>query len=1429
MSGNEFIDNQAAESDDEEKKVKKKRAHDDDEDSETDDHVPDTYEENDGFIVNDDEVEEEYEASSSHKRRREDDDDSENGSAKKKKRLKKKTFRRLKKKNKLDKEVEDLLQTGSDDEGRPPADEEDVHASNARELRSSLFNTEGMDFDEEDAASEQIKQKKRKKKRSGYDDEDDDEMSDFIVRTKKHVQYDEDIFGSGYVDDEMYDDEAMPDRPDTRESLKRIFGPDEIAEQFMTEEDEIIKQTDLPERYQVRGTVRITPEDKTDEMKRHVDQQLIDIASEAEWIFAQAFEEDLQKNSAKEYQSSNVYGRRDFEDEFSYYDRTISQFDGTVDDEARTLREKSVSAIKEVLRLMVVNNYDIPYIAHYKKEHYHPLLNKDHLWTIYEYDEKWCTLQAKKQHVAELYREVTSVPFPLDLYTSLLELATTVEEVEDLASHFQLHIGRQETGRKRRVKKDLYTQAKKTNVKELAAGFGLTPHQYAECLSMSHRVFNVFNPEQLPEDVANQYVGNIYKNGEVVLKAARHILAREIAMEPYLRQKVRYHYNMYAQITVSLTAKGESASNPRVKHYKNIKSNQLSSYSDVDGLIQLMHIFRDERDGLVKLHIELPDDRFNDAIQRELFLSDENSNVARAWNDQRILILEEAKKLLAPAMEQYIRSYYVKKGRALIGRRCSSNLENILTQGPVGHTKDENYNKILTYDLDDEEENPRPSHYRIMSCCVGVDKEMTTFVQLDGDGQLKDVMQWKYSVFGARSAEIRDIVTQQEEDLKTFIETHNPHALAVATSGMPAIRLYQLLNMVVEGLKRRKAIRDTVRVYYVPDDFAKIYEVSPRAQREFPSSANIIKRAISVGRRLNDPLTEISGLFNSNNDLLSYKFHELQDVMPQELLANYLEQCIIKVVNKVGVDINRIANVKNLQSTLRFVSGLGPRKADYIVKSLATKFRGYITRRKTLVETSEKGGMGIGKTVFMNCAAFLRVVPPAGVAHNEFDVMDNTRIHPESYKLAMKMAMDALDIEDDDEEKVQSSVEDAMKAPERLDELDLIAYADELEKRNIGKKHNTLNRIRKELKDPYKDPRNPFIDLSDTSAPDAEYRRDKLFEYITGESNEAFRKGTIVTVMLQRPVEDRGSRNDQDENIPRYHCVLENGLRGIVRDIHTTKEVKSGAILDCQIEDVDRGNFSVLLSCNDAQIEQTKRETMITKESLSSSSSRSRRKKKPLKRNISHPNFKNFNYGEALKYLTDKPYGEAVVRPSSKGSDHLAVTFKFYKDITINLDIQEEDKADLHSLGRKLVVNKRVYSDIDEIVVRYVNEIMDLSKKLFHHPKFTDLPADGVDKQLQAEKQKNPKGIPYRIGLNPKYVGKFLIYYLPSKSVKKQNVTVTPEGYVYNQRTFTSITQLLNAFKKSYSAVHGSKTSSSSSSGASSSRSSTSGTSTGNW
>jgi transcription elongation factor SPT6 len=210
---------------------------------------------------------------------------------------------------------------------------------------------------------------------------------------------------------------------------------------------------------------------------------------------------------------------------------------------------------------------------------------------------------------------------------------------------------------------------------------------------------------------------------------------------------------------------------------------------------------------------------------------------------------------------------------------------------------------------------------------------------------------------------------------------------------------------------------------------------------------------------------------------------------------------------------------------LQFVSGLGPRKAQTIISKIVQS-GGKLENRSDLVT---KGLCG--SKVFVNSASFIRIRSRhfvSGYRESALDVLDDTRVHPEDYELARKMAIDTLEIDDgalEDEDNPSAHVQELMDGDvEKLNTLLLDDYAVELERRIHQPKRICLEEIKEELMNPYGEKRQAFAEASN----------DVVFTMLTGETDETLRQGVILSVSVLR------ARHKLVE------CLLQSGLVGTI-------------------------------------------------------------------------------------------------------------------------------------------------------------------------------------------------------------------------------------------------------------------------------------------
>jgi transcription elongation factor SPT6 len=310
--------------------------------------------------------------------------------------------------------------------------------------------------------------------------------------------------------------------------------------------------------------------------------------------------------------------------------------------------------------------------------------------------------------------------------------------------------------------------------------------------------------------------------------------------------------------------------------------------------------------------------------------------------------------------------------------------------------------------------------------------------------------------------------------------------------------------------------------------------------------------------------------------------------------------------------------------------------------------------------------------IFLNAAGFLRISrdPEVKLVKNRHadddiqDPLDDTRIHPEDYELARKMATDALELDEEDihDEHPSHVVSLIMQDPDnerKLNELNLDEFAVSMYEANEDRKRHTLNVIREELLKPFSEQRAPFPSLEPWD----------VLTMLSGETPRTLRMGLIVSVLVVR--------TDQKFVLVR----LDSGIEGVINIEYVTEEgnitpkdvIKRGRTIQGVIVEVKLNlaadQFFIDLSVRpsdlapgDGLFRRVKRDDHWNIPQFERDLEMQARKKRAeigrTRRVIKHPNFHNFNASQAENYLDKQQRGDVVIRPSSKGVDHLAVTWK---------------------------------------------------------------------------------------------------------------------------------------------------------------------------
>lgn len=284
---------------------------------------------------------------------------------------------------------------------------------------------------------------------------------------------------------------------------------------------------------------------------------------------------------------------------------------------------------------------------------------------------------------------------------------------------------------------------------------------------------------------------------------------------------------------------------------------------------------------------------------------------------------------------------------------------------------------------------------------------------------------------------------------------------------------------------------------------------------------------------------------------------------------------------------------------------------------------------------------------------------------------------------------------------------------------------------------------------------------------------------------------------------------------------LDNGISGYIHiknlsDKHVTnpeERVGIGQLIHCRIIKIDVERFSVDCTSKSSDLADKNHEWRPPKDPYYDQESedkdvqaeidikKNKQRQTYIKRVIVHPAFHNISFQEAEKLMVNMDQGEVIIRPSSKGADHLTITWKVADKIYQHIDIKEEGKSNAFSLGSSLWIGEEEFEDLDEIIARYVTPMAAHARDLLSFKYYKETEGglkDKMEEILKDEKKKNASKIHYFVSVAKNYPGKFLLSYLPRSKCRHEYVTVTPEGYRFRQQRFDSVGSLFRWFKEHF-------------------------------
>jgi len=711
----------------------------------------------------------------------------------------------------------------------------------------------------------------------------------------------------------------------------------------------------------------------------------------------------------------------------------------------------------------------------------------------------------------------------------------------------------------------------------------------------------------------------------------------------------------------------------------------------------------------------------------------------------------------------------------------------------------------------------------------------------NGAGERNDAICWVYLDENGRVLEngkYVDLRPGNEEkyvpdgkDITSFVELVNrrePDVIAVSGWSIETSRLHKDLRDIVEKHDLRGAAyeeddmekSEKIEVFLTNDEVARLYHTSERAAADHPTLAPLARYSVALARYMQNPIKEYAAL---GRDIISISFHPHQNLLPQDKVIKYLEHAMIETVGLVGVDINEAMVDSYTANLLQYVPGLGPRKADQLIKVIGLN-GGEVQTRDELVGDPETGKRpAVGPKVFENCASFLFILYDE--TERESDYLDNTRVHPEDYEMARKIVADTLELDEEDvkaeteENGANALVNKLIKddARDRLNDLLLDDYAEEILRKLGLKKKATLELIRGELQQPYEELRRSFTYLTSEEA----------FTMLTGETRESLAEQMIVPVSVKRTFADR------------IEVKLDCGVGGDIPNSYWPSSVTDEGLdarqvwqphqtIQAKIMFLDRKKFSASLSITESDLRRPYRKEFDHEPGEWDEQQESEDKKEALKekdaktgraqRVIKHPLYRPFNSAQAEEYLGPQGRGDVVIRPSSKGLDHLAVTWKVSDNVYQHIDVLELDKENEFSVGRTLKVGgKFSYSDLDELIVLHVKAMAKKVDEMMGDERFQSgsrtqtgkylQPCSGmiigsmltlsIEQWLTTYTEANPKRSMYAFCINPKYPGYFFLCFKAGQNAPLSNwpVKIIPNAFELQRNHYPDMRALKNGFK----------------------------------
>ncbi|OYQ33327.1 RNA-binding transcriptional accessory protein [Flavobacterium cyanobacteriorum] len=430
--------------------------------------------------------------------------------------------------------------------------------------------------------------------------------------------------------------------------------------------------------------------------------------------------------------------------------------------------------------------------------------------------------------------------------------------------------------------------------------------------------------------IASRYLNDKVANEDEALQGARDIIAEWINENVYIRKSLRKIFGRKAAISTKQTKSADTEKARKFEQYLDWSENLAKAPSH-----RLLAMLRAENEGIIKLKIEIDNDEALDFMEQNVIKN--NRDTAQHLT---LAIADSYKRLLAPAISNEVLQEAKAKADAVAIQVFAANLQQLLLAPPLGEKR------ILAID----------PGFRT-GCKV---------VCLDEKGDLL----YNETIFPHAPQNETAIAMKK---IRSMVNAYKIDAISIGNG---------TASRETEFFIKKIAFDKPVQVFVVSEAGASVYSASKIARDEFPSYDVTVRGAVSIGRRLSDPLAELVKI-----DPKAIGVGQYQHDVDQSLLKDELDTVVMRCVNSVGVNINTAS-----KSLLGYVSGIGEKLAENIVAYRSEN--GPFEDRRQLKRVAR-----LGEKAYQQAAAFIRIP-------NAKNPLDNSAVHPEAYPVIEKMAKD---------------------------------------------------------------------------------------------------------------------------------------------------------------------------------------------------------------------------------------------------------------------------------------------------------------------------------------------------------------------------------------------------------------------------------------